>query len=105
MADEVVVFNDDLEKRIKEEFGEKATPEFMNLLRTGQAAYEHGYRRFITEEKFIEFVRDMYKAGQEQRDRREFKVKSEGGLIFSPYEIINSGSFLDVFGKRQGFLS
>ena len=68
MPEKIVPFNTELESLIGQEFkGETITPEFMNMLRAGKAAYEHGYHGFISREKFLEWVGKMYDGGGEQK--------------------------------------
>ena len=103
MPDEVVSFSEDLEKRVKQEFGDEATPEFINMLRAGKAAYEHGYHGFIPKKKFLKWVSTMYDAGQEQR--KVMHGKTHGRILINSPDVINAGGYLLSFGKRKGFLS
>jgi hypothetical protein len=103
MQDEVVPFNDDLERRVKAEFRDEANPEFINLIRIGKAAYEHGYNNFISKEKFLEWVSKMYEGGKKQREIQDGKI--EGMILINSSEIINAGSYLSLFGKKEGYLS
>ncbi|MFA5071626.1 MAG: hypothetical protein WC511_04685 [Candidatus Pacearchaeota archaeon] len=100
---EVISFNKELEDRVKKEFGDEATPEFINLLKLGQAAYEHGYFGFVKKEKVIEWVGRMYDAGEEQKKVRD--GEKEGHIIINSADVINSASYLSFFGEREGYLS
>jgi len=97
MPDKVVPFDENLEKRVKQEFGEEATPEFINMLRAGKAAYEHAYHGFIPKKKFLKWVSIMYDAGQEQRKVMRGRTHST--------DVIIAGGYLSVFGKRERYLS
>jgi len=103
MAEEVLSFNETLEKRIKEEFGEEATPEFLNMLRAGKAAYEHGYHGFIPKKKFLKWVGIMYDAGQNQRGVMNGKVHGE--ILIDSADVLNAGGYLSLEGKKKGYLS
>lgn len=103
MLGEVISFDENLEKKVKEEFGDEATPEFINMLRAGKAAYEHGYHGFISKEKFLEWVSRMHDGGEEQRKIRT--GKSHGRILLNKVDIINAGSYLSVVGKKEGYLS
>jgi hypothetical protein len=104
MAEEVISFNEALEKKVKKEFGDLATPEFINLLRLGKAAYEHGYFNFIPKEKVMEWVGSMYESGQQQRKLRNGE-EGEGMITIDDGDVMGAGSFLDLFGKNKGYLS
>ena len=103
MPDEVVSFSEDLEKRVKQEFGDEATPEFMNMLRAGKAAFEHGYHNFIPKKNFLRWVSIMYNAGKEQM--KVMRGKSHGKVLIGSVDVLNAGGYLLSFGKRKGFLS
>jgi hypothetical protein len=96
-------FDEELERRIGEEFGDEATPEFLNMLMLGKAAYEHGHSGFIPKEKVIEWVGRMYNGGQQQREIME--GKSHGMISINSGDVINSGSYLSLHGKKEGYLS
>jgi hypothetical protein len=103
MAEKVVPFSDALEERVKKEFGEEATPEFMNLLRLGKAAYEHGYHGFIPRKKLLKWVSMMYDSGENQM--KIMHGKAHGSITLNSYDVINAGGYLSLFGKREGLLS
>jgi len=103
MVEKVVPFSDALEERVKEEFGEDATPEFLNILRLGKAAYEHGYHGFIPRKKLLKWVKMMYYSGQIQK--RIMNRKAHGSITLNSYDVINAGGYLSLFGKREGLLS
>jgi len=98
--DEVIRLDEGL---VIKTFGNEATPEFINMLRLGKAAYEHGYHGFISEEKVVEWAKKMYIAGRQQREIRD--RKRHGKITINSSDVISGGSYLDVFGKRKGFLS
>lgn len=100
---DIAPFDEELEVRIKEEFGNEATPEFMNMLRIGKAAYEHGYNGFITRAKVQEWVGSLYKAGQHQRLVRG--GKAHGRILINSSDVIGAGANLSLFGKRKGYLT
>jgi hypothetical protein len=100
---EVIPFDEHLEERVKEEFGEEATCEFVNMLRVGKAAYEHGYNNFIFKDNFLRWVSEMYDAGVVQREIRE--GKREGNISINGGDVINAGAHLALFGKEKGYLS
>jgi len=100
---EVVPFDEMLEKRVKEEFGDEATPEFINMLRLGKAAYEHGYNGFISQEKVMEWAGKMYDGGQKQN--RVSLGKVHGMILTNSSDVMNTGAYLELFGTRDGFLS
>ncbi len=103
MSEMVVPFSDALEERVKKEFGEEATPEFINMLRAGKAAYEHGCHNFIPKKKFLKWVSIMYDAGQEQR--RVMNRNAHGRILIDSVDVINAGGYLSLFGKRERYLS
>ncbi len=99
----VIPFDEVLEERVKKEFGDEATPEFINMLRLGKAAYEHGYNGFISQEKVMEWVGKMYEGGQEQN--RISRRKVHGMVLINSSDVINSGAYLELFGEEESFLS
>ncbi|MCL5730485.1 MAG: hypothetical protein M1165_02880 [Candidatus Pacearchaeota archaeon] len=106
MADEdVVAFDKELEERVISEFGDTATPEFMNLLRLGKAAYEHGYFGFIPVEKVVEWVKEMYIGGQKQRSIRGGGGNENEMININSADVMNAASFLDLYGEERGYLS
>jgi hypothetical protein len=103
MQDEVVPFNEALEQRVKAEFGDEATPEFINMLSVGKAAYEHAYNNFISKEKFLEWVSEMYDRGKKAKAIENGEI--EGMIPINSSDVINAGAYLSLFGKRKGYLS
>ena len=103
MPDEVISIDEELEKRVKEQFGDEATPEFINMLRLGKAAYEHGYHEFIPKKKLLKWVNTMYDAGQEQR--KVMRGKAHGRILINSSDVITAGGYLSLFGKKEGYLS
>ncbi len=93
----------ELRKYIRKEYEDVVSPEFMNMLLVGKAAYEHGYRGFITKEKFMEWVSYMYNTGEDQKKIR--RGEKHGKVLTSSVDVINAALFLEFFGKRDGFLS
>ena len=102
MSEEVVFFTEDLRKRIRKEFGDEATPEFMNMLMLGKAVYEHGYHDFIPKEKVLEWVSGMYDGGQKQRRIR--KGEEHGAILINSWDVIGAASYLSLHGKIEGYL-
>ncbi len=100
---EIIPFDDNLEKRVKKELGVIATPELINMLRAGKAAYEHGYHRFISKEKFMEWISKLYDAGQEQKKIREGKL--HGAILINSQDVINAGNYLGMYGRKRKYLS
>src|SRR3989344_7787712 len=98
MTNDVAPFDELLEKRIKAEFGNEATQEFINMLKAGKVAYEHGYNGFISREKFIEWVGKMYDSGAQQQRVR--KGEEHGTIFINNGDVITAGSYLSVFGLR-----
>jgi hypothetical protein len=103
MSEKVGFIDEELEKKIKEDFSDKLTPEFINMLRLGKAAYEHGYYGFISKEKVLEWVSKMYDGGKKQKLIRQ--GMSHGKIITDAYDVLNAASFLDLFGKDLSYLS
>ena len=103
MSEDVIHFDGNLERRLREEFGEEATPEFMNMLRLGKAAYEHGYHGFIPKEIVLKWVAEMYDGGQKQKAIRN--GEAHGSININSGDVLNAGSYLSLFGKREGYLS
>lgn len=103
MADDVAPFDEKVEALVREEFGDEATPEFINMLRLGKAAYEHGYNGFISREKVEEWARRMYEAGQQQKRIRS--MEEEGMVLINSGDVVNAGAYLSTFGKREGYLT
>ena len=103
MPDNIVLFDDKLEARIRKEFGEEATPEFMNMVRAGKAAYEHGYHGFIHKREFLGWIEEMYDAGKEQREVRN--GKKHGRIIINSSDVMSAAAHLALHGKRRGYLS
>jgi len=75
----------------------------MNMLRLGKAAYEHGYHGFCSKEKVMEWVGRMYECGQQQA--RISKLEEDGMVNTNSTDVIASGSYLDLWGKKEGYLS
>ena len=105
MPDEVIPFSGELEARIIAEFGEEATPEFLNLLRMGKAAYEHGYHGFVPLEKVVDYARNMYEAGKHQRDVATGKGNGGEMIAINGGDVRAAASHLSIFGKKEGYLS
>jgi len=105
MAKEVIAFDKELEKRVKKEFGDEATPEFINLLRMGKAVYEHGYFGFIEKEKVMEWVDRMYDAGQKQKELRSGKGNGDEMILTNSADVINAAAYLSSSGEKEGYLS
>jgi hypothetical protein len=105
MPEEVVKFGEELERRVKKEFGDKATPEFMNLLILGKGVYEHGFFDFIPKEKLMDWVDKMYEAGKNQRRIRNGEGQGDGMILINDGDVINAGAYLDLHGKQEGYLS
>ncbi len=103
MAKEVIGFDKELEERVKKEFGNKATPEFINLLRLGKAAYEHGYFGFIPKERVMRWVSMIYDGGRQQKRIRE--GREHGKILINNADVMNAAAYLDSFGKKEGYLS
>ncbi|MBT4166451.1 hypothetical protein HOE04_05415 [archaeon] len=103
MTKKIIPFDERLVDIIKKEFGDEATPEFLNMLQLGKAAYEHGYHNLLTKEKVQEWAGEMYEAGQKQRQISEGKIHS--CITINSYDMINAGAHLSLFGKRQGLLT
>ncbi|MBU3923996.1 MAG: hypothetical protein KJ592_03705 [Nanoarchaeota archaeon] len=103
MANEVIPFDERLERIVLEEFGEEATSEFMNMLRLGKAAYEHGYAGFATKEKVMEWAGRMYDGGVEQRKIRSGEAC--GMILINFSDVMNAGAYLSELGERDGYLS
>lgn len=101
MTDEVIVFGDEIEQKLKDEFGEKATPDFINMLRLGKAAFEHGYQGFITKDKVLEWVGQLYESGMQERRGMTHQNKLRPGSE----DILNSAEFLAYHGPNKGYLS
>ncbi len=99
----IIPFDKYLEERLIQEFEEKATPEFINMIRAGKAAYEHAYNGFISKEKFLEWIGMMFDGGQNQREIRE--GKAHGRILINSADIINVGCYLSFLGKQEGYLS
>tara|TARA_Y100000310_G_C20387083_1_gene670960 strand:- start:339 stop:704 length:366 start_codon:yes stop_codon:yes gene_type:complete len=103
MVDKVIPFDQELEEKVREEFGKEATPEFINMLRLGKAAYEHGFHGFIKKEKVLEWVSRLYDGGEEQQAIRQ--GKAHGGININSSDVISAGSHLSLHGEREGYLS
>ena len=105
MADEVVLFDDALRERVEREFEEEATPEFINLLALGKAAYEHGYHGFISLEKVLDWVAGMYASGVEQRQARSGEGDGDTMILTNSSDVMNTASYLSMRGMTEGYLS
>lgn len=99
---EITPFNDDLEKMVAKEFEEVATPEFINMIRLAKAAYEHGYSGLITKEKVQEWVGRLYDSGADQRQIDT--GKKHGNISINGSDVKNVGSYLELWGKKEGYL-
>ena len=98
MPDGVIFFDDELERIVRERFGDEAIPEFLNMLRAGKTAYEHGYHGFISKEKFIDWVSKIYDVGEKRK-------QIGGGKELDRGNVIHIGNFLINQGRIQGYLS
>jgi len=105
MPDEVIPFSGELEALIINEFGEEATPEFLNMLRLGKAAYEHGYHGFIPLERVVDYAIRMYEAGKHQRDVVGGKGNGDEMITINGGDVRAAASHLSIFGRREGYLS
>lgn len=100
---EVISIDLELEERLREEFGETLTPEFLNMLRLGKAVYEHAFLDFIPKEKLLEWVSQMYDGGKEQRAIYDCEI--EGMVVHNGTDVISAGDYLEKRGKEEGYLS
>jgi len=101
MTENMVVMTEELEKLLKKEFGEKATPEFVNLVRVAVAAHEHAFQGFITKEKFLEWVSQAWDAGESQRITDEKEVDSS---IYNGIGLVLA-SALRLVSKKPSYLA
>lgn len=103
-----------LEERLKKEFEEEATPEFINLVRVAYAAHEHALLHLaskhtslpqyeITKENFLEWISGAWDAGEHQL--RVYTMEEEGGVSNELGIALKFGDYLSLFGRRKGYLS
>ena len=70
----MIVYNEKLEEMLKKEFGDEATPEFLNLVKGGIATHEHAFNEYeITKEKYLEFISDAW---DKEKLKEEFGDKA-----------------------------
>ena len=93
----------DLECRLKEEFGSFATPEFINLIRAAIAAHEDAFKGYIPKEKFMDFLSNVWEGGVNQKKVHYLEV--EGSILTGRGLTLNLGSYLEMQGKREGYIS
>lgn len=104
MPQDIITFTDELERKVRGEFCEKATPEFMNLIRAAVATHEHAFAGYeITKEKYMEWISHAWDNGLHQR--RVYEMEIEGSINNSIGVSMNFGARLDLFGKREGYIS
>jgi len=101
--DDIFLFNKKLEDKIREEFGEEASDEFINMLILGKSVYGVGYNDLIPLEKVQEWVENMYNCGKRQKELRN--GEREGMIFVNSGDVVNAGAYLSLFGKKEGYLS
>ena len=104
MVVDIIVYSEKLEKKLKEELGKEATPEFLNLIRAGIAAHEHSFAEYgITKEKYIEWISQAWNAGTHQK--KVYNMEVEGGVNNEWGVAMNFGGYLSLFGQREGYVN
>ncbi len=104
LEDQMVVYTDGIQKKLKEEFGEEVTPEFLNLVRAGIAAHEHAFQNYgITKEDYIRWVSLAWDRGVHQR--RVYDMEVEGCIDNSLGILLNLSAILSLHGQKEGYLA
>lgn len=89
---EIVVFDKELETLVKREFREKATKEFVNLIRIFVAVHEHAFHEFITKERVIAWATVAWELGRGRMDMGRMaygEVREELNKEAGTSEILN----------------
>lgn len=88
----------------REEMGEDATPESLNLIRAAISTQEHVFQKHeITKEKYLEWINLAWDMGEGQR--RIYDGKEEGGIMNTIGLAMALGGHLAIFGQRKGYIN
>ena len=100
----MISITDDMMSMLRSQFGEEATPEFLNLIRGYVAAHEHAFSDIdITKEKYLEWIDRAWEAGKQQR--KAYNMVNEDMMLNATGILVSCGKFLSMKGKEDGYLS
>lgn len=108
----LIIFDEFLEDKVKKEFKEEATQEFLSLISIGVMTYEHAYKFDTTAEEYLIWIRDEIEGRAHNTRAIMMKNKTqEFSLIYtgitareqvSMYKI-KKGKYIDWVSEAWGF--